>query len=203
MNAEAIEWLRTEIKADMSAALIISSGGFAAQRWDTTPPGEVNPERMPEAARIDALLAPDDEIARALGPRGYWVALYAWERENNEPESARARDTDLPVAIVNDGHRESDHMRRQDPRHTAARCQADLAILERHHVVLADRGGGAHPRYEVLNERPSAMSIAQAALMQWDVDCGECHRSWPCQTLRDVASGYRHRDGYAEHWGEA
>jgi len=32
---------------------------------------------------------------------------------------------------------------------------------------------------------------------------GEGDAWWPCQTIHLLASGYRHRPGYAEHWGGA
>jgi hypothetical protein len=36
--------------------------------------------------------------------------------------------------------------------------------------------------------------------------CATCMREegdnfWPCRTLQLLASAYRHREGYAEHWG--
>ena len=52
-----IAWLRREIERDLSAARIIGAGGFEPQRWDTQPPGQVNPEHIPAS----------DEVSVALG----------------------------------------------------------------------------------------------------------------------------------------
>ena len=46
-----VAWLRREIEADLAAAKIIGAGGFAPERWDTEPPGQVNPEDIPERCR--------------------------------------------------------------------------------------------------------------------------------------------------------
>ncbi len=173
MNDEAVKWLREQIEGDKSAALIISSGGFAPERWDTDPPGQVNPERMPEADAITAALGIDPHD-RAFPRHEFWTALVSWERENNEPEEDRVRESDLPTAIVNDGRREADHIRRQDPRNTVARCEAELAILDEH----ADGWQIGDPLRDC----------------QWE--------AWPCHTLRLLASGYKHREGYAQHWAE-
>ena len=68
-----------------------------------------------------------------------------------------------------------------DPRDTIARCEAELAILDAH-----DRP----EHYCPLPVLPSAHG------QLWTPAEG------PCWTVRSLASGYRHRPGYAEHWGE-
>ena len=175
---EAVAWLREQIEDDKQAALIISNGGFAPERWDTDPPGQVNPERLTQAKAVDALLADDDP---AFPLDGYWVALYAWERENDEPETARVRASDLPAAIVNDGRREADHIRRHDPLNTVADCEAKLAILD---ACLPD----ASMDEAVDNGDISAEEYVSTEAMGAIV-------------LRLLAAGYRHRDGYARYWG--
>ena len=132
---------------------------------------------MPEADAITAALGIDPHD-RAFPRHEHWVALVSWERENHEPEEARVRESDLPVVIVNDGRREADHICRQDPRNTVVRCEAELAILDEYAVGLApltspDLTGGA---------------VAHDGLRF---------------AVTAVASGYRHREGYAQHWGEA
>jgi Family of unknown function (DUF6221) len=176
--SEAVAWLRKQIEGDKSAALIISCGGFAPERWDTDPPGQINLERMPEAHAIDRLLTNAEEGDPAFRPHGYWAALHSWDRENHEPESARVRESDLPVAIVNDGRREADHIRRQDPFNTVARCEAELAIVDLCERVIRDDEGE-----QLWSDGWAGLGVAKL-------------------NLAAVASGYRHRPGYAEHWGE-
>lgn len=111
MISEAeLAFLRTRLDEDEAAARIISDGGFAAQRWETEPPRQVNPESHPAS----------DAISNALGldwherPCG-WVALYAWERLNDEPAECDARQWDAPVALVDSGRRQFAHIARHDP----------------------------------------------------------------------------------------
>jgi Family of unknown function (DUF6221) len=190
MSDDLVTWLRATIEGDKQAALIISSGGFAPERWDTDPPGQVNPARMAQAVQIDALLTGDDEDDEddpLFRPDGYWVALYSYERENNEPESARVREGYLPVVIVNDGRREADHIRRHDPRSIVARCEAELAILDEHAQVPAGyRGEG---------------------ILAGEYGCRVCHcheqgtdPEGACHTVRLLGAGYRHRAGYRVEW---
>jgi hypothetical protein len=63
---------------------------------------------------------------------------------------------------------------KHDLRSAIARCEAELAILDEH----AEGWQIGDPLRDC----------------QWE--------TWPCRTLRLVASGYRHREGYAQHWGE-
>jgi len=185
VSDDLVTWLRAEILADKAAAEIISDGGFAPERWDSEPPGEVNLPRLPQADAITAALGinPHDE---AFPRHEHWTELVSWERENDEPESARVRESDLPVAIVNDGRREADHIRRHDPRFAVADCEAKLAILDEHTHAPAD-----------LDSEGSA-----------DFGCRTCHMvhdeftaaaGW-CKTVRLLASGYQHRPGYQEEW---
>jgi hypothetical protein len=199
---EAIEWLRQQVEGDKSAALIISSGGYAPERWDTDPQGQVNPEGMTQARAIDALLADEDDPA--FQPHGCWVALHSWDRENNEPEEDRVRESDLPVVIVNDGRREADHIRRQDPRNTVARCEAELAILDEHYILWSAGSGISNP------EQYDEFSVVPVGGANQDHGCVCCHYYGMggvkgygvCRTVRLLAGGYRHRDGYAELWGQ-
>lgn len=177
MSDELVTWLREQVEADKKTAEMISSGGFAPERWDTDPLGQVSPERMAGADAINALLRDPEEEDRAFWPNGFWVALYSWGRESGEPESERTRGSELPVLIVNDGRRESDHCARHDPRTVVARCEAELAILDEH--WHAANGWG----------RPINR-------------CRTCTKevSYPCRTIRLIGSGYRFRPGYREEW---
>jgi hypothetical protein len=75
---------------------------------------------------------------------------------------------------------DAEYLVRQDPRDTIARREADLAILEEHkpgrygECVICDIG-------------------AQS--------CGCCGwGEFPCNTVSNLASGYRHREGYLAKW---
>jgi hypothetical protein len=71
-------------------------------------------------------------------------------------------------------------MEANDPQDTIARCEAELAILDEHQSVAVP-------------------------LMAWR-GCGTCKdpiagpAAFPCRTVRLLATGYRHRDGYREEW---
>ena len=176
-NEAAIKWLREQIEGDLSAATIISDGGFAPEHWDTDPPGQVNPDCMPEAPAITLLVDPDADDP-AFPRREYWTALVSWEKENHEPEEARVRETDMPVAIVNNGRRELDHIRRHDPRDVVADCEAKLALLKMC--------------------RPLSEAEAESQSNYVNVE----HEVWSELVLEQLASAYRHRPGYAGHWGK-
>jgi len=194
MTDDAMAWLRAQIEGDLSAATIISNGGFAPEHWDTDPPGQVNPDWMPEAAAITLIIDPDADDP-AFRRREYWTALVCWEKENHEPEDARVRETDMPVAIVNNGRRELDHIRRHDPRDVVADCEAKLAILDEHEraVSAARARKDAYTTWalgERLPPRPVAVGPESKPIAGLEI------------AIRHVASGYRHRQGYAEHWAQ-
>jgi Family of unknown function (DUF6221) len=176
MTDDAVAWLRKQIEGDRDAAQIISSGGYAPERWDTDPRGQVNPGEMPQAHSITLLL--DPEADDPAFPRSeYWTALYAWEKENHEPEDARVRESDMPVVIVNNGRCELHHISRHDPVNVVADCEAKLDLLRM-----------CEPLSEAQADRQSNEVNAE-------------HEVWSGLILRKLASAYRHRDGYAEHWG--
>ncbi|GAA4557801.1 hypothetical protein GCM10023193_10660 [Planotetraspora kaengkrachanensis] len=71
----------------------------------------------------------------------------------------------------------------QDPRDTIARCDAALAVLDEHGIVQVT-GIGKDTR---------VMQIPACKT------CGTKH-GVPCRTLRLLARGYRHREGYDDEW---
>lgn len=90
-------------------------------------------------------------------------------------------------------------MAANDPRDTIARCEAELAILNVHRLVIADRGGGVLTRYVIINENPDMRAIERAR--SWhNIDCRTCHLRYPCRTIRLLGAGYRYRDGYQDEW---
>ena len=179
---DLVAWLRREIEADRDHANLISAGGFVPQRWDTEPPGQVNPEKVAYAAELDRILVPDEEDRMLRpGPVGYWTEVVAYGRMNTEPPGADCRGSDLPVMLVNNGRREASHVIRHDPRWAVADCEAKLAILDEHR----------------------SFDPASDWLGGFCATCGEVdHRrvAWPCRTVRLLGSGYRHRPGYREEW---
>ena len=69
-------------------------------------------------------------------------------------------------------------MEANDPRDTIARCEAELAILDEH---KPDRGID-----------PDEMCCTT---------CGDYPQvEYPCQTVRLLGAGYRHRRGYLPEW---
>ena len=97
-------------------------------------------------------------------------------------------------------------MEANDPQDTIARCEAELAILDEHRLILADRGYHDHAdhrlpqQYRVVDETPDSQAIGRANMMQYDVDCHACHRRWPCRTILLLAAGYRHHPGWLPQW---
>ena len=123
---EPVAWLRKTIKDDLAAAMIISAGGFAPERWDTEPPGQVNPEDIPQSDAVTAALGVEPEYICG------WVELVAYDKLNNEPDERYGRDSEAPFALIDNGRREFDHVIRHDPRNVVADCEAKLAILDEH-----------------------------------------------------------------------
>ena len=74
------------------------------------------------------------------------------------------------------------HIALNDPQDVIARCEAELAIVTRCEAVLA--------------------AFADPERGLWP-DVTRRERTHASATLHDLAAGYRHRDGYAQHWGEA
>jgi hypothetical protein len=56
-----------------------------------------------------------------------------------------------------------------------ATCEAELAILDEHEARGWQLGDRVHD-------------------CQWE--------TWPCLTIRHLASAYRHKDGYGKFWGQ-
>lgn len=74
------------------------------------------------------------------------------------------------------------HAALHDPRDTIARCEAELAILDEHHATNGET------------------SCAVCIVPDWGYPThgGSSPAPYPCGTIISLASGYRHRDGYAE-----
>lgn len=174
-----VPWLRAEITADLDAARLISAGGFEPQRWDTEPPGQLNPAVMPLPFRdaVNAALIPDEEDRAFREDLPHWVQVVAYDRMLGEPPEADCRDSDLPVMLVDDGRREVEHVIRHDPRNAAADCEAKLSVLDLCERVI----GEDEHAHEDCGAAGSWTGLAVARL-----------------AVRRMAYGYRHRKGYRE-----
>jgi hypothetical protein len=194
VNGTPAEWLRQQVEADLAAARIISDGGFAAERWDTEPPGQVNPPRTGASAGINAALGLDPEDFPCGMPG--WVQLAAWERLVGERPEDAVREGSCPVVLVDSGRREFEHVIRHDPQNAAADCEAKLSILDELAAAKARRDAerddyGRWVSGDVQDRRPQFPGPPSEVIA--GLECA----------VRLLASGYRHRDGYAEHWGDA
>lgn len=118
-------------------------------------------------------------------------ALYEGTPEVDDPE----HDIFLAEIVVYDEGRPSDqqfaHIALNDPQDVIARCEAELAILDAHAFDTLEKFGTEGPPRCTI-----CLSDREGYEEQWEGD------PWPCQTVRLVASGYKHREGYAEHWSE-
>jgi Family of unknown function (DUF6221) len=183
---DLVAWLRKTIEGDRAAARIIGAGGFAPQRWDTEPPGQVNPEHIPASDQVSAALGLDREEA----PYG-WVEIVAYDRLNNEPPERDGRDSTAPVMLVDSGRREFDHIIRHDPRNVIADCEAKLAILEMYTstLILVEHPqvmGEGHPFAGKISAQDYLDAKRELAVLR--------------PAVVALASGYRHRPGYREEW---
>ena len=191
-----VAWLRKQIEADMAAAKIISDGGFSPERWDTEPPGQVNPVDIPQNDAVTAALGCAPEYICG------WVQLVAYGKLNNEADEAYCRDSEAPFALVDNGRREFDHIIRHDPRNVVADCEAKLAILDEHYILTS---GDRNPDYEEFSVVPWG---AKGGAGDRGSGCVTCHYYGMggvkgygvCRTVRSLASAYKHRPGYREVW---
>jgi Family of unknown function (DUF6221) len=92
-------------------------------------------------------------------------------------------------------------MEANDPQDTIARCEAELAILDEHRLILADRGLPEHGQsrgsgYRIVAENPTEQQIQNASMMWRNLDCHACRSRFPCRTVRLLAGGYRYRPGF-------
>ena len=91
-----------------------------------------------------------------------------------------------------------EHMARHDPQNVVADCEAKLAILDEHYILTSNDQNEAYEEF----------SVYRFPSHDCDFGCVCCHymaqgavRNYGyCRTVRHLASGYRHREGYAGHW---
>jgi hypothetical protein len=116
-----VPWLRRQAEGDLAAARIISAGGFAPQWWDTSPPGQVNPEAHPASGAVTAVIGQEPESSCG------WVPLWVRDQVLGEPPDDYASGVAVLAKL---GRREFDHVRRHDPRNEAARAESVLMLLD-------------------------------------------------------------------------
>ena len=113
--------------------------------------------------------------------------MLSWLRNVIEGDKAAAeRATPPPPFVLTE---DADHLMRQNPRDTIARCEAELAMLDKLPPVLSRLGwiaegegqGAPHPG------RPGEY-MAEDAVADYFVKL--------------LASGYRHRPGFRPEWVE-
>jgi uncharacterized protein DUF6221 len=93
---------------------------------------------------------------------------------------------------------------RHDPQDTIARCEAELAILDEHALTWP----GGEPEYEYRDEavtdsqgRVGYIEVKGETIPPYECRaCGYDAPGGPCRTVRLLAAGYRHRDGYRQEW---
>ncbi len=184
-DPDLLPWLRKTIGRTMSAAKIISDGGFAPQRWDTVPPGQVNPEEIPASKAVTAAIgAEPDEVCG-------WVQIVAYDRLNNEPPEADCRESAVPVILVDDGRRQHEHIVLNDPRNVVARCEAELAILDLYDKTAA------------IAREPDFLAQGRVAREARARDYLDAQRELCVLevVVSLVAAGYRHHPGWTAEWG--
>jgi hypothetical protein len=113
----------------------------------------------------------------------------AWEAPFGGDFLVDAADPDYAIIVGTLGEI-AVHMALNDPQDVIARCEVELAILDEHQFDTTGKFGAPdRPRCLVcLTDRDGYEEL-------WVAD------PWPCKTIQHVASGHRHRAGWAEHWG--
>jgi len=116
----------------------------------------------------------EDDIAGASVYDEQWVLLYPQRYEHDKPMSNRPGATG-PQYIQRSRNELVAHIARHDPQDVIADCEAKLTILAEH--------GGEHMCFKNGHDGNT-----------WDYWIGDC------RIMATLASAYRHREGYAQHW---
>ncbi|MFD9949701.1 DUF6221 family protein [Nonomuraea sp. NPDC059023] len=143
------------------------------------PPQPKKRERPePESvAWLRSVITEDMATAKAVDSQ-VWTAAQAQEEWYIQLEQGEAFGGDAEWGDL--ASEEATLIAIHDPRNTIARCEADLGLLDLH-------------KYGEYGECVTCDVGAQS--------CGCCGwGDFPCDTIKTVMSGYRHRDGFKPEW---
>ena len=171
----AVAWLRRAVLARLEMARKADTG----ERWEAD-------RRYGAAWDVD--LKPS--LGPVASPESGWEASLGIEN-CDDFENPRF----LAMFILH-----AQHVAANDPRQIIADCESDLAILGEHYILTTSDRNEAYEEFSVV-------SVGGASR---DHGCVTCHYYGMggvkgfgvCRTVKAVASGYRHWEGWAEHWGE-
>jgi hypothetical protein len=170
-----VEWLRQQVEArrDLAREAAPKTDG----RWwrRLADRGYLDDRRLEPVGALYAgepLLDADDEVCG-----GEFIVVY----DEGAPSDAQFG-----------------HIAANDPRDVIARCEAELAILDLHQMVIpAEFEDEVKEWLECRECGPNNDASGVYAAP------GSSETFAPCRTLHLVAAGYKHHEGYAEHWGDA
>jgi hypothetical protein len=174
VNDEGVKWLRQQVQARLALARE-ASPKTDGHWWRRTSVTYIN------------------------GPPEPVGALYAGEPFRDEDGEVACGDY---IVVYDEGApsgAQFEHIAANDPRDVIARCEAELAILDEHYILWTTDSNEAYEEF----------SVVRIGGADRDHGCVCCHYYGQggvkgygiCRTVRAVASAYRHREGYAEHWG--
>lgn len=122
----------------------------------------------------------------------------AWTQDDPLRYSGRISSLGGPV-VYDEGspdEYQAAHIALNDPQDTIARCEAALAILDLHKPVIPVAFEDEGREWRECQECGPNNGLSEF----WAVP-GQGEAFWPCETIRLLASGYRHWPGYREEWG--
>ena len=139
---------------------------------------------------------------------GHWVG----RQQTRYGPHGHLRDSEGDVIVYDEGSpsdAEFEHIALNDPQDVIARCEVELVILDEHYILWA--AGSDVPNDEQYGEYSVVTAGIRGGPGDREMGCVTCHYKGfgavhaygICRTVKAVASGYRYRDGYAGHWGEA
>ena len=106
---------------------------------------------------------------------------------------ARVRVEGDDITVYDEGGHDAGqalHIALHDPQDVIADCEAKLATLDEHTPDYLSMYGSPGPP-----QCKTCITDRSGYEEHWEGD------PWPCLTLRLLARTYRHREGYADHWG--
>lgn len=176
-----MRWLHQQVETRLAAAMAADTG----EPWEAD-------------KHYDALWVVD--FKPSLGP----VDLENWQDATiGIPDTAPYEDPRFAGMFAHCAQ----HVEMNQPRNVIADCEADRAILREHYILWA--AGSGVPNDEQYDEYSVVTAGIPGGAGDQGMGCVTCHYKGfgavqgygICRTVKAVATGYRHRDGYAQHWG--